>query len=99
MGVRPENVSLVRESGRAESLRGTVKGVQWLGSHTMVEVELVGSAGREQEAERVTWLSRICGRADYQLGEMVSIEIAKEKEHWFDAASGERISVGKTQTI
>jgi ABC-type sugar transport system ATPase subunit len=92
MGIRPEDVVLRRGSENAGTLRGTVSGVQWLGSHTMVEVELE----LKEQAEKVTWLSRVCGRGDFRMGEVVSIEVAQGKEHWFDEASGERISVGKT---
>ena len=91
-GVRPEDVVLSRGIAKAEALRGTVSGVQWLGSHTMVEVELE----QKEQAEKNTWLSRVCGRADFQPGEVVSIQIASGKEHWFDAGSGERMSVSKT---
>jgi len=91
-GIRPEDVVLRRGSEDAGTLRGTISGVQWLGSHTMVEVELE----QKEQTEKVTWLSRVCGRADFRTGELVSIEVAQGKEHWFDEASGERISVGKT---
>ena len=93
LGVRPEDVVLTREREKIEASKGTVSSVQWLGSHTMVEVELEGS---EREAEKVTWFSRVCGRADFQPGEVVSIQVPQDKEHWFDAASGERMSVSKT---
>ena len=93
LGVRPEDVVLRRGRGDAGGTqRGTVSGVQWLGSHTMVEVELE----QKEQAEKTTWLSRVCGRADFRIGDVVSIEVAQGKEHWFDEASGERISVGKT---
>jgi multiple sugar transport system ATP-binding protein len=88
LGVRPEDVVLKRGSEKTDGLKGTVSSVQWLGSHTMVDVEL---EQREREVEKVTWLSRVCGRADYQPGEKVSIEFVQEKEHWFAAESGERI--------
>ncbi|MBC7855065.1 MAG: ABC transporter ATP-binding protein, partial [Pirellulaceae bacterium] len=93
IGVRPEDVVLTREREILDASKGTVSSVQWLGSHTMVEVELEGS---EREAEKVTWFSRLCGRADFQPEEVVSIQVAQDKEHWFDAASGERQSVIKT---
>ncbi len=96
LGVRPEDVVLVRGTNGSGSLVGIVSGVHWLGSHTMVEVELEGREGTERDAEKVTWFSRVCGRADFQPGEVVSIQVPQDKEHWFDAASGERISVGKT---
>jgi hypothetical protein len=53
----------------------------------MVEVELE----QKEQAERVTWLSRVCGRAEFRAGDVVSIEVSQDKEHWFDAESGERI--------
>ncbi len=91
LGVRPEDVVLRRGSENAKVITGTVKNVQWLGSYTIVEVEL-----EQEQTENITWLSRACGRADFRLGERVSLEIAAGKEHWFDAASGERMSVRKT---
>jgi ABC-type sugar transport system ATPase subunit len=96
MGVRPEDVVLRRGAERADSCRGIVKEVQWLGPHSMVEVELEASGEGTESKEKCTWLSRVSGRADYRVGEMVSIEVSQDKEHWFDRASGERISVGKT---
>ena len=99
VGVRPEDVVLKRGDEDAAALNGIVSGIQWLGSYSMVEVEPCEQAGIAQEANKTTWLSRVCGRTDYQAGETVSISFAQEKEHWFDAASGERMSVSKTRTI
>ena len=94
LGVRPEDVVLRRGGGDGRRT-GTVTGTQWLGPATMVEVDLEKREETEQGIERVTWLSRVCGRADFRVGEKVSIEVAPGKEHWFDLASGERTSVNK----
>jgi multiple sugar transport system ATP-binding protein len=91
-GVRPEDVVLRRGAEKGAALRGSVSGVRWLGSHTMVEVTLE----QKEQAEKTTWLGRVCGRGDFRTGDVVSIEIAPGKDHWFDVESGERISVDKT---
>ena len=96
LGVRPEDVVLRRVTEAADSLSGIVKDVQWLGPHTMVEVELEESGEGTESAEKTRWLSRVSGRADFRCGELVLIEVSQGKEHWFDATSGERISVSKT---
>ncbi|MFN0020923.1 MAG: ABC transporter ATP-binding protein [Pirellulaceae bacterium] len=96
LGVRPEDVLLRKGTERTESLSGIVKEVQWLGPHAMVEVELEESGEGTESTEKSKWLSRVSGRADYRVGELVSIEVSQGKEHWFDRESGERISVGKT---
>ncbi|MGI8981480.1 MAG: ABC transporter ATP-binding protein [Pirellulaceae bacterium] len=90
LGVRPEDVVLRRENKSTGTLHGIVTGVQWLGSHTVAEVDL---EPRDGETEKVTWLSRVAGRVDFQRGENVFVEISPGKEHWFDAESGERMSV------
>ncbi|MCE9525011.1 MAG: hypothetical protein K8R36_03040 [Planctomycetales bacterium] len=80
----------------ADSLRGIVKELQWLGPHSTVEVELKVNGEGTESNEKSNWICRVSGRADYRAGELVSIEVSQDKEHWFDATSGERISVSKT---
>lgn len=93
LGVRPDDVVLRNGVGGVAERGGRVSRVDWLGPHTMVEVELEEIG---QGEEKSTWFSRVSGRADFRLGELVSIEVSQDKEHWFDAESGERICVSKT---
>ncbi len=93
LGVRPEDVVLRNGVGSVMERSGRVSRVDWLGPHTMVEVELEENG---QGEEKGTWLSRVSGRVEYRAGDLVSIEFSQDKEHWFDRASGERTSVSKT---
>ena len=79
LGLRPENITLV-ENG---SLQGRVTRVDYLGGHTLLDVELSdGSRLRVADEE---------GPLVSAVGDAVQLSIAPQKIHLFKAESGERL--------
>lgn len=82
MGVRPEDVELVRGE-ELGLMSGMVSGVQWLGPHTIVEMKVSGMEGAD-------WKARVSGKAEFRVGEKVGVRVAEKKKMWFDESTGKR---------
>nr|WP_321981289.1 ABC transporter ATP-binding protein [uncultured Cohaesibacter sp.] len=86
LGLRPENITLV-ENG---PLQGRVTRVDYLGGHTLLDVELSdGSRLRVADEE---------GPLVPAVGDALQLSIAPQKIHLFKAESGERLPIGVSQS-
>ncbi|MEO0991497.1 MAG: TOBE domain-containing protein, partial [Pseudomonadota bacterium] len=79
VGVRPE--ALVEVKGGP--LRGTVKGVEFLGADALVELDAAGQA----------FLAKLPGNRDIAPGADLTLGMAPEDVHFFDTATGQRAEV------
>ena len=84
LGVRPEELSLTKESdSELAMLRGTVCGVEPLGAETLVMVELEGGAGE------IT--ARLHRDTSISVGDAVGLQCAPEAIYLFDAVTEKAI--------
>lgn len=82
LGIRPENLSITHESGRA-TLPGTVKATEMLGAETLLTVDV--AAGHSVVA-------RLPGIVRAAEGDPVLLKTVPEGLRFFDAASRKRIA-------
>ena len=75
MGLRPENVLL--RSGGQGAITGQVDLVEALGAETLVYVSTT---------EGATLVARLSERTALVAGQRVTLDVATEQAHWFDAA-------------
>ncbi|MGB8649367.1 MAG: sn-glycerol-3-phosphate ABC transporter ATP-binding protein UgpC [Mycobacteriales bacterium] len=83
VGVRPEDLRLV---GDGEGIPATVELVEELGSDAFLHASVRGSDGTQ------LLVARVDPKAPPGKGEVVSLAPTTDNLHWFDAASGRRVS-------
>lgn len=86
VGIRPE-AAAVAPAGAPGALRLTVTLVEELGADAYVYGQLEGDQPQQRP-----WVLRVEGRDVPRLGETLSFTVAQQAAHFFDAASGERLS-------
>jgi multiple sugar transport system ATP-binding protein len=83
LGVRPQDLRLAAASLES-GWRGKISVVESSGEFNLIHVDLFDV--------QATWVCRVEPAATYRRGEPVSISWSSDREHWFDAQTGNNLA-------